>query len=286
MSASARQRRAIVLMVIAVLCFSAMDASVKALAPRIGVMATLWARYAGQMLVVLILVAPRLHRVARTLFPILQGLRSVLLMCATGLFFLALSRMPIADAAALMAVNPVLLTLGAALFLGETPGPRRIAGIAAAMIGALIVIRPGSAVFSPDALLPLAAAACYSAYVLLTRRVGASEDVWTSLFYTGVVGTVILSLAVPFAWQSPGLAGWGLIAMVALFGTAGQMALIRAFSMGEAAMLAPYAYCGLVFSTAWGVMFFVEWPDIWTICGALVIAASGLYVWHRETRSR
>jgi drug/metabolite transporter (DMT)-like permease len=286
MTASARQGRAILLMVLAVLCFSVMDASVKALAPRIGVLPTLWARYAGQMLVVLILVAPRLHHVARTHYPILQGLRSVLLMCATGLFFLAISRMPIADAAALMSVNPILLTLGAALFLGEALGPRRIAGIAAAMIGALIVIRPGSAVFSVDALLPLAAAVCYSAYALLTRRVGANEDVWTSLFYTGVVGTVILSAVVPFAWQSPDLAGWGLIAMVALAGTAGQMALIRAFSQGEAAMLAPYAYTGILFATTWGMVFFGEWPDVWTICGALVIAASGLYVWHRETRSR
>lgn len=277
--------RAILLMILAVLCFSVMDAAVKGLAPRIGVMPALWARYAGQMLVVLILVAPRLHRVARTRYPLLQGLRSVLLMCATGLFFLAISRMPIADAASLMAVNPVLITLGAALFLGEALGPRRIAGITAAMIGALIVIRPGSAVFSVDALLPLAAAACYSSYALLTRRVGADEDVWTSLFYTGVVGTVILSAAVPFAWQTPDAAGWGLMVMVALAGTAGQMALIRAFSQGEAAMLAPYAYTGILFATVWGMLFFSEWPDIRTIFGALVIAASGLYVWHRETRS-
>ncbi|MFV0513995.1 MAG: DMT family transporter [Jhaorihella sp.] len=280
------RNRAILLMILAVFCFSLMDASVKALAPRIGVLPALWARYAGQMALVLILVAPRLTRVVRTRYPVLQVLRSVLLMCATGFFFLGLSRIPITDAAALMSVNPVIITLGAALFLGEALGPRRIAGIAAALIGAMIVIRPGSAVFSPDALLPLAAACCYSAYALLTRRVGPGEDVWTSLFYTGLVGTILLSLAVPAAWQAPGAVGWALIASIAFFGTAGQMALIRAFSQGEAAMLAPYSYSGLIFATAWGALFFAEWPDLWTVSGALVIAGAGLYVWHRETYRR
>ena len=283
--AQAVQSRAILMMIAAILCFSLMDASVKALAPRVGVLPALWARYAGQMLLVLILIAPRLQSVVHTRYPRLQILRSVLLMCATGFFFTGISLIPLTDAAALMAMNPVLITLGAALFLGEALGPRRLAGIAIALVGALIVIRPGSDVFAPAALFPLAAAICYSGYALLTRRVGPDEDVWTSLFYTGLVGTVLLSLAVPFRWQTPDAVGCALILAVALFGTLGQFALIRAFSQGEAAMLAPYAYTGILFATVWGMLFFGEWPDIWTICGALVIAASGLYVWHRETRS-
>lgn len=280
------RNRAIAMMILAIFSFTLMDASVKALTPRIGVLPSLWARYAGQMLLVLVLVAPRLRVVMRTRYPVLQVLRSCLLMGATGFFFLGLSRIPITDAAALMSVNPVIITLGAALFLGEPLGPRRIVGIGVALIGAMIVIRPGSSVFSPDALLPLAAACCYSGYALLTRRVGADEDVWTSLFYTGLVGTVILSLAVPTAWQTPDAPAWGLVVLVVLFGTGGQMALIRAFSQGEAAMLAPYSYTGLIFATLWGALFFAEWPDLWTVSGALVIAGAGLYVWHRETRSR
>lgn len=279
------QSRAILLMIGAIFCFSVMDATVKGLAPRIGVVPSLWVRYLGQMLVVVVLVLPRLHMVVRTQYPVLQFLRSVLLMCATGFFFTGLSRIPISDAAALMAVNPVLITLGAALFLGEPLGPRRITGIAVALCGALIIIRPGSAVFTLDALFPLAAACCYSAYNLLTRRVGRDEDPWTSLFYTGLVGTVILSLAIPFQWAPiEGGRTWMLIVMVAVFGTLGQLALIRALMVGEASMLAPYAYTGLLFSTFWGFAFFAEIPDIWTVCGALVIAGAGLYVWHRETR--
>lgn len=279
--------RAILLMVAAIFCFTLMDASVKAVAPDIGVLPALWARYAGQMLMVAILVAPRLRQVARSKRLGTQILRSFALMGATGFFFIGVTKLPLADNAALMSVNPVLITLGAALFLGEALGPRRIAGIAIALIGALIVMRPGTGLFAVVAVFPLLAALCYSAYALLTRKVGQDEDVWTSLFYTGLVGTLVLSAAVPFAWVTPPDA-WSVVLMlgVAGFGTIGQLALIRAFSMGEAAMLAPFAYSGLVFSAFWGLVLFAEVPDQWTILGALVIAGAGLYVWHRETQAR
>lgn len=277
------RNRAILMMILGILCFSLMDVCVKALVPRIGVLPTLWARYAGQMLLVLLLVAPRLTSVVRTKYPISQFLRSIFLMGATGFFFTGLSLIPLSDAAALMAVNPVLITLGAAFFLGESLGPRRIIGIIVAMTGATIVLQPGSAVFSSAALLPLAAALCYSAYALLTRRIGPDEDVWTSLFYTALVGTFLLSLAVPFAWVTPDWTALALMGLTALFGTIGQLFIIRSFSTGEAAMLAPYSYTGLIFAALWGTLLFGEWPDRWTITGALVIAGAGLYVWHRET---
>lgn len=280
------QNRAIIMMILAIFFFALMDVSVKALAPQTGVIPALWVRYAGQMAVVFLLVLPQFRQVVRTKYPKLQILRSILLLCATGFFFTGLSLIPLSDAAALMSVNPVLITLGAALFLGEPLGPRRIAGILAAMIGALIVLRPGADVFSPAALLPLGAAICYSGYALLTRKVGPDEDPWTSLFYTGLVGTILMSLIAPFHWQTPEPSGWLFVLGVAGFGTLAQMLLIRAFSAGEAAMLAPYAYCGLVFAAIWGAILFEEFPDVWTICGALVIAGAGLYVWHRETRGR
>lgn len=277
------QNRAILLMISAIFFFTIMDATVKALAPAVGVLPALWARYAGQMLIVFLIILPRLTRVVRTKHPYLQILRSILLMSATGFFFTGLSLIPLTDAAALMSINPVMITMGAALFLGEKIGIRRVAGIAAAVIGAMIVIRPGTDVFTPAAFFPLAAAACYSGYALLTRRVGADEDVWTSLFYTGLVGMVILSAAVPFRWVTPDATGLGLMGLVALAGTIGQLALIRAFSQGEAAMLAPYSYVGLAFAALWGFVFFAEIPDFWTVIGSLVIATAGLYVWYRET---
>jgi drug/metabolite transporter (DMT)-like permease len=283
LSPMTQQSRAILLMISAIFCFSIMDIAVKALAPSIGVLPALWARYTGQMALVFLLVLPRLKQVVRTRYPGLQVLRSLLLMSATAFFFTGLSLIPLTDAAALMSINPIFITLGAALFLGEPLGLRRITGVAVAGLGAMIVLRPGSDVFSNSALFPLAAAACYSGYALLTRRVGADEDVWTSLFYTGLVGTILLSVVVPFQWQTPDANGLGLMALIALAGTIGQLALIRAFSQGEAAMLAPYSYSGLAFAAFWGFVFFAETPDIWTVVGTLVIVSAGLYIWHRET---
>lgn len=277
------RNRAILYMISAIFLFTLMDACVKSLAPRVGVLPTLWARYTGQMLLVLILVAPNLKTVIRTKYPATQFFRSVLLMGATAFFFTGISLIALTDAAALMSINPVLITLGAWAFLREPLGPRRIVGIAIALCGALIIIRPGSSVFTLAALLPLAAAACYSGYALLTRKVGSDESVWTSLFYTGLVGTILLSLVVPFAWQTPDTLGMLLMCGLVGCGTVGQMALIRAFSLGEAAMLAPYSYVGLIFAAIWSVAFFAEYPDNWTIVGALVIVGAGLYVWHRET---
>ena len=212
--------------------------------------------------------------------------RSFMLMGATSFFFSALGLIPLTDAAALMSVNPVLITLGAAVCLGESLGIRRITGIIVALVGALIVIRPGSDVFSLAALLPLAAATCYSGYALLTRKVGANEDPWTSLFYTALVGTVVFSVLVPFAWQPLDAVSLMIMAGLSVFGMVGQLFLIRAFSTGEAAMLAPYAYSGIILATFWSMVLFDEWPDVWTIIGALVIIGAGLYVWHRETRAR
>jgi drug/metabolite transporter (DMT)-like permease len=277
---------AILLMIGAIFCFSIMDATAKALAPRIGTIPAVWARYAGQVLVVLILVAPRLKTVARTNYPLLQLARSVFLMFGTVFFFFSVANIGLTEATAIMNINPVIITLGAALFLGEKIGLRRALGIGAALIGALIIIRPGSDVFSPFAVLPLIAAFAYSAYNITTRFVGRNEDPWTSLLYTALFGAVIMSIAVPFYWQPLDLTSALLMVMLAGFGTLSQLLLIRALAIGEAGMLAPFAYTGLIFATIWGVVFFNEYPDGWTVAGAAVIVAAGVYVWYRETFGR
>jgi drug/metabolite transporter (DMT)-like permease len=283
--ASPPPTRALLLTLAAIFCFGLMDVSVKAVSPMTGTIPALWARYAGQMLIVVILVAPRLRQVARSQYPKLQITRSILLMLATLFFFLALGRIGLAEATAVMAMNPLLITLGGALFLGEALGPRRIFAILVALVGALIVIRPGSEVFQPASLLPLIAAFCFASYTLMTRRLGPTEDVWTSLFYTGLVGSVILTCIVPF--HIPPLSGSSVVLLIIIgaVGTVGQLMLIRALSIAEAGLLAPFNYTGLVFAVLWGLVLFAEVPDAMTLLGALVIAGAGIYVWHRETRT-
>jgi drug/metabolite transporter (DMT)-like permease len=276
--------RAILLMIGAVFCFTLMDAIAKALTNRIGLVPTLWVRYLGQTLVVLLMVAPRLTSVLRTRYPRLQILRSIYLLCATALFFWGLANIGIAQAAGIMNVNPLLITLGAALFLGERIGPRRALGVLAALGGALMIIRPGTEVFSPYALLPLGAACFYSAYALTTRFVGRDEDRWTSLVYTGMLGAVVLTCLVPFHWPAFDRGSLMLVGAIAVVATLGQLLLITALQQGEAGLVAPFSYTGLLFATLWGLIFFAEVPDLWTLAGMAVIAGAGVYVWHRETR--
>ena len=194
----------------AVFLFTVMDAIAKQLTKEVGLIQTIWVRYTGQALLVFLIVLPRLREVAKSQYPKLQLLRSVVLMAATRLFFLSISKIGLAEATAIMDINPVLITLGAFLFLGEKIGPRRILGIIASMIGALIIIRPGTDVFTIYAVLPLVAAVCYTTYNLTTRFVGNRESPWTSLLYSALFGAVVFSCMVPFFWQPVSLFSAGL----------------------------------------------------------------------------
>lgn len=274
------------LMLTAVILFTLMDATAKGLIAQYGTLQVIWARYTGQTVLVAILLGPRLLTFLRTRYLGLHLLRSVFQFGATALFFASLSVIGLAEATAIMDINPVLITLGAFLVLGEKIGPRRVFGVLVALIGALIIIRPGTAVFSPAALLPLAASVCYAAYAIVTRKVGTSEPVWTALIYTALVGTVITTAALPTVWQTPALADLPAFLAIGVLGSVAQLCLIRAFSLVEAAVLAPFGYVGLLFATLWGVVFFNEYPDIWVAVGGTLIVAAGLYVWYRETRVR
>ncbi|WP_375552060.1 DMT family transporter [Rhodophyticola porphyridii] len=276
----------ILYMLAAIFLFSAMDALAKLLTGRFDVLQVVWARYAGQTLVVMAVLAPRLRLLIRTRHLGLQLLRSGFLFAATVCFFTSLSFMEIASATAVMNIHPILLTLGAALILREALGPRRIFGIAAAMTGALIIIRPGSDVFTLAATLPLLGGVFYASYALSTRFLGRDEGILTSFLYTALIGTVVASAIVPFVWTPPDLADLGLFLLLGMVGAGGQFLLIKSLTVAEAGAVAPFGYAGVIFATLWGLFAFGERPDAMTILGALVIIGAGVYVWHRETRAR
>jgi drug/metabolite transporter (DMT)-like permease len=276
-------RKGILLMILAIFLFTCMDALAKGLVARYPAPQVIWARFAGQALIVLLLLGRRAGPLLRTQNPWLHLIRSACQFGATACFFVSLSHIGLPEATAITDTNPVLITLGAALFLKEPLGPRRLFGVFAALIGALIVIRPGASVFQPAALLPLAAAVFYTGNALLTRHIGPKEPFWTSLMYGALFGAVLAGFALPWAWVTPDLADLGLFVLVGCLGTGAQLCIIRSFSMTEAGIVAPFAYLGIVFSVFWSVTAFGHWPDGWTLVGALVIVVAGLYVWHRET---
>ena len=276
----------ILLMIGAVFCFASMDATAKYLMKEIGPAQTIWARYTVQAVIVTVLILPKINVYGRTNYPKLQFLRSVALMMATTLFFFAFSRLGLAEASAIFNISPVLITLGAFLFLREQIGPRRLIGIIVSLLGAIIIIRPGTGVFSIYALLPLGAAIFYSTYSLATRFVGTDESPWTSLFYSAIFGAICYSIYIAFYWNPMSNNAILLTIIIGLFGTAGHICLIRALTLGEASLVAPFIYTNLLFTTTWGFVLFGNLPDFWTIVGALIIVAAGIYVWARERAAR
>ena len=276
----------ILLMIGAVFCFASMDATAKYLMKEIGPAQTIWARYTVQAVIVTVLILPKINVYGRTNYPKLQFLRSVALMMATTLFFFAFSRLGLAEASAIFNISPVLITLGAFLFLREQIGPRRLIGIIVSLLGALIIIRPGTGVFTIYALLPLGAAIFYSTYSLATRFVGTDESPWTSLFYSAIFGAICYSIYIAFYWNPMSNNAILLTIIIGLFGTAGHICLIRALTLGEASLVAPFIYTNLLFTTTWGFVLFGNLPDFWTIVGALIIVAAGIYVWARDRAVR
>jgi drug/metabolite transporter (DMT)-like permease len=284
-AATSHVTRGVALMLLAIFLFTAMDATAKGLIERYPAPQVIWVRFAGQLTLVLLILNVRLGPVLRTRFPVMHLWRSMSQFGATTFFFLSLPFIGLAEATAIADINPVLITLGAALFLGEKLGPRRIAGVIVALIGALIVIRPGGGVFTWWALMPLACALSYTTSALLTRKIGAQESVWASMVYASLFGTLVAGAALPFVWEPVAASDLWKFGLIAFLGTGAQLCIIRSFSITEASIVAPFAYLGIVFATFWGAVLYDQWPDRWTVIGALVIVGAGLYVWHREHRA-
>lgn len=278
----ARFMNAYLLMVLAGLCFATMEVFVKLLSARMDTVIILWFRNIVQLLIITVIILPRIGSVIRTKYPKLQALRAVLMLSATACFFVGFQRNSLVETNAIAQTAPIWLTLGAALFLGERIGIHRASSVVIGLVGALIVLRPGTPGFSAWLLFPMLGALLYASYAIVTRFVGRGEGIWSSLFYTGLIASVLISLVVPFRWQTPTGLDWAMLCCVGLLGTLAQLCLTSAFARAEASALAPLSYVSLIFSTFWGMTIFGHYPDGITYLGALVIVGAGLYIWQRE----
>lgn len=270
--------RALPLFLLAGFCLTTLDATAKFLVQDHALLLVVWARYAGQML----FVAPfAWHRVGRgfwrTRSPGLQLLRSAMLLGATACFFTGLRYLPLAEGSAILYVAPLLVVLLSGPMLGERPTRARWIASLVGFLGVLILLRPGSAIFHPATLLLLAAALFNALYHTLTRKL-AGDDVHTTLFYSALVGTVVLSALVP--WQLDGLQltlhGAGLLLLLGALAGLGHGFVIAAYVRAPASLLTPFAYAQIVWAVAYGYAIFGQLPDRWSAAGIAVIAASGV----------
>jgi drug/metabolite transporter (DMT)-like permease len=218
----------------------------------------------------------------------MQLLRSTMLLVATLSFFGALRFLPLAEAASIASLTPVAVVLLSPWVLGERPGRARYAAALAGFVGVLILMRPGSEVFHPAALLLLVTAITNSLYAMLTRKLG-GDSPYTTLFYSALVGTIALVPALPWA-VVPDAWTWSraaLFVMLGLFAGVGHLLLTRAYLRAPASLLAPFTYLQIVWATAFGFAFFGQFPDGWSFAGMAVIVASGLALaWQERQRAR
>src|SRR3546814_3050506 len=181
-----------------------------------------------------------------------------------------------------MFLTPILVTALAVPLLGERVGPRRWAGVAIGFLGAMIVIRPGTAAMQLAALLPLLAALFNAFYQLSTRMLSGTDGPMTTLLYSAAVGMVAMTAVQPFVWTAPDPEGWFLMMALGVLGGVSNFALIKAFQTAAASTLAPFNYTSILWATLSGFLVLGELPDHWPLWGAALIIGSGLYIFYRE----
>jgi drug/metabolite transporter (DMT)-like permease len=269
-------------MLVTTFFFISLDAVGKYLVAHYPVLEVVWARFVFHMGFVVVVLSTRLKIHAFTRRPLLQLTRSLLLTTTTLLFFFGVKLLPLADASAIMFISPILVTVLAIPLLGERVGPRRWAAVIVGFVGALIVVRPGTGVMDDGAWLLLMAACGNALYQIITRKLRVADGPLTTLLYTALVGSVLLTAMVPAVWVTPQPAHWPLFALLGLFGGAGHFTLIKAFQRAPAAVVAPLSYTSLLWAVGFGFVLFGDLPDRWTVLGAVIIASGGLYILHRE----
>jgi drug/metabolite transporter (DMT)-like permease len=279
-------RRALPLILLAGVFFSTLDAAAKYLVRDYSLLLVVWARYAGQMIVATPIAWRRVGPgFWRTRHLRIQLVRSLCLVVATASFFGGLRFVPLAEGSAITFLAPMFAILLSLPVLGERPTRARWLAAIAGFSGIVILVRPGSAVFHPATALLVLAAISNALYQLLTRKLG-GDTPYTTLFYSGLVGTVLVTLALPFAEMpaSVRLRDGVFLAMLGVLAGLGHWMLIGAFLRAPASLVAPFTYVHMIWATLYGYLIFGQFPDGLSALGMAVIVASGVALVVHERR--
>jgi len=273
-----RQGGGILLIILAALSFASLDTATKHATQLVPVLMLLWFRYAFQAVVTFVM---RFPVQKRSLFvtpnPRFQTLRGVLLLTTSACSFFGLQYLPVGEFTAIAMLSPMVATAMAAWMLKNHVSPQRWVLMALGLLGVLLVVRPGGQVFGWALLFPVLLVSTYASFQVLTSRLSGDENPYTTHFYTGLVGTVVMTPVLLWSWNTAALlAFWHWFVLVGFFGTFGHLMLIRAFNRANAVVLTPYLYTQIAFATLLGWWVFRHVPDALAWAGIAVIAATGV----------
>ena len=276
--------RGIVLIVAAMMVFASHDAAIKHMAQTYPIVQIMWIRY--MLFAVFALAIARRKQPIRESFrskkTAMQIGRALMLVLDTGFFVLAVKLLPLADAHALIAAFPLIVTALAGFVLGEQVGLRRWTAVLVGFVGVLVILRPGLTALQPGAFAALGAAFFFAVYHVMTRNLARYDSSETSLLYVAFVGLAVTSVIGPFFWVAPTGDAWLFLLGIGVAGTLGHFLLIRALEAAPVSTLQPFNYVLLVWATVVGFAVFGQLPDFWTFVGTGLIVASGLYTIYRE----
>jgi drug/metabolite transporter (DMT)-like permease len=267
----------ILMAIAAVACFAALDTVTKYISVTVPLLMGLWFRYAFQAVATTAVMLPvRGWSVFRTRHPKFQCLRGVLLLTSSLLAFASLKYMPVGEFTAILMVAPLAVTILAATVLKEKVTPLRWALVAGGFVGTLIIIRPGGETFQWVSLMPLGLVATNAWFQVLTSKLARTEDPVTMHLYTGWVGALLASIALPLVWTSlPNAWLWAALCFMGAAATIGHFFLILAFQRAPASTLTPYLYTQIAFAMLGGWLVFSHVPDGWALAGMGMIAVCG-----------
>ncbi|MDG1288759.1 MAG: DMT family transporter [Lentibacter sp.] len=288
MADSNNTRLGVLLMIATTFVFAVQDGISRHLASEYNVLMVVMVRYwffAAFVTAIAYRKAGGIRAAARTEQPLLQILRGLILATEICVMIYAFTLLGLIESHAVFTSYPLLVAALSGPILGEVVGWRRWTAIFIGFVGVLIILKPGFGVFSPAAIVPLAAALLFALYGLLTRFASRKDTAATSFFWTGVSGSVMMTVIGASYWEPMISSDWLWMGTLCITGALGHWLLIKTYEAAEASAVQPFAYLQLVFVSFIGVLVFGESIELNVAIGAAVVVCAGLFTLWRARKA-
>ncbi|GIS10376.1 MAG: RhaT family transporter [Alphaproteobacteria bacterium] len=275
----------ITLMVITTFMFSSMDGVSRYLAEKNNVFTLVTMRYwfiAFVMIITCLFIKNRISDILNTKQPYIQFSRGVILSLNNCLVVYTFTLLGLVETHAIIACYPLIVAGLSVPFLGERFGWRRWMAIFTGFIGVIIILRPNTNVITEGSIFAIIGAIMFAVYLILTRYVSRSDTAITSFFWTGIGGTVTMSLISLFIWDNILKEDYLWLLIMCVLSAGSHFMMVKTLQVAEASVVQPFSYLQLVFGSIIGVTIFSESIDLMIIVGALVVIGSGLFTTWRE----